>query len=838
MDSSPNLQLPYLIAAQAQKHVTHNEALRTLDAVVQLFVLDKDLAGPPGSPSDGSRYIIAASPTGAWSGQAGKIAAWQDGAWMFYVPREGWLAWVADEDKLYVYSGTAWGEFTSPGTGAPLWGINTTADTTNRLAVRSPASLLDNVGNGHQQKINKAAAGDTASTLYQTGNSGRAEYGLTGDDDFHIKVSPDGSVWKEALVVDRATAAMRAPTVPPIVILATGQSNFVQAPALSWVPAPNAKIWNNTVDSDGSVGTAFVALDATKMNAAAKFASEVAHANPLRTVYLVNVSFSGRAIAGWKTGASAPDVYDNIADNIAPALTAAGVTKISALLWWQGEADRSAPSGYVADFATVVARFRAETWFPAATPITVFGIASTAICGDAAYGNFNVHQQRTVLAEPDLRQFVYTAALPAGLWNPPAHMTAAGYEQAGQMAADAYLGRHRRAQHPGVTHDAESGFLGFGIGAVPPAAPFEFSRNAASLPAPVAGTVGRFVQADGVIHRLAIEAYGNANSMTFRRANGTGASPSALLANDIIFNFVSFGYGATGFSAGSRGGLAMFAAENWTDTEQGTYTGFFTCPIGTASLVEQARLLGNGFLGVKTTAPSNPLSVEGIAAPQSDNAYTLGTAAKRWSEVYAATGTINTSDARLKTDVADSPLGLGFILSLRPRAFRWLDGGTDVAFDDEPIEEEVPLTEARTVTTSVLELRDGVAVERPIERRVQVPVVDWVPVVDAAGAPVLADGVPKLHAVPRMTKAVVEVRKSKRETVRAGKRTHHGLLAQEVRAALTAAGADDFAGWVLADQADPGSLQGLRYDQFIAPLIRSVQELAARVAALEQARRP
>ena len=197
MDSTPNLQLPYLIAAQSQKHVTHNEALRTLDAVAQLLVLDKDLASPPGSPTDGSRYIVAASPTGAWTGHAAHIAAWQDGAWMFYTPREGWLAWVADEDTIYVYDGAR---------GRRSWrslGINATADTTNRLAVRSVAALLDNVGNGHQQKINKAAAGDTASTLYQTGYSGRAEYGLTGDDDFHVKVSPDGSTWHEALVVDK-----------------------------------------------------------------------------------------------------------------------------------------------------------------------------------------------------------------------------------------------------------------------------------------------------------------------------------------------------------------------------------------------------------------------------------------------------------------------------------------------------------------------------------------------------------------------------------------------------------------------------------------------------------
>ena len=64
MDATSNLSLPFIMAAQAQKHVTHNEALRALDAVVQLMVLDKDLNSPPGSPAEGARYIVAASPTG------------------------------------------------------------------------------------------------------------------------------------------------------------------------------------------------------------------------------------------------------------------------------------------------------------------------------------------------------------------------------------------------------------------------------------------------------------------------------------------------------------------------------------------------------------------------------------------------------------------------------------------------------------------------------------------------------------------------------------------------------------------------------------------------------
>jgi hypothetical protein len=108
MDATGNLNLPFIVAAQAQKHVTHNEALRALDAIVQLSVLDKDLTAPPGSPAESDRYIVPASATGAWAGHDGNIAAWQDGAWAFYAPREGWLAWAADEDRLYAWTGTAW----------------------------------------------------------------------------------------------------------------------------------------------------------------------------------------------------------------------------------------------------------------------------------------------------------------------------------------------------------------------------------------------------------------------------------------------------------------------------------------------------------------------------------------------------------------------------------------------------------------------------------------------------------------------------------------------------------------------------------------------------------
>lgn len=107
-ETTAHLALPFLMAAQAQKHVTHNEALRMLDSMVQLSVLDRHLAAPPASPAEGARYIVPANATGVWAGWTGSVACWLDGAWMRFMPAPGWLAWVVDEAQVLVWSGSAW----------------------------------------------------------------------------------------------------------------------------------------------------------------------------------------------------------------------------------------------------------------------------------------------------------------------------------------------------------------------------------------------------------------------------------------------------------------------------------------------------------------------------------------------------------------------------------------------------------------------------------------------------------------------------------------------------------------------------------------------------------
>ncbi len=125
--------------------------------------------------------------------------------WQFYEPQEGYTIRINDVEALYSFT-AADGWVLSVGfENIDELGVNATADSTNRLSVSSPAILFNHETDDIQVKVNKAAAGDNASFLFQTGFSGRAEIGLTGDDDFHFKVSPDGSTWHNAITIDKTT---------------------------------------------------------------------------------------------------------------------------------------------------------------------------------------------------------------------------------------------------------------------------------------------------------------------------------------------------------------------------------------------------------------------------------------------------------------------------------------------------------------------------------------------------------------------------------------------------------------------------------------------------------
>ena len=205
--ATPRLGLPLLQEAQAQKHVTHNEALAALDALVQPVVVDRDRTGPPATPAEGDCHVVAPGGTGAWEGRSGQVAVFSNGGWLFLAPRAGWRVRVLAEAVELVHDGADWV------TDLPeTLGLGATADATNRLAVAAPATLLTHEGAGHRLKINKAGPQDTASLLFQTGWSGRAEMGCAGGDGFSVKVSADGAAWRTAFSVDPDSGAVSFPS--------------------------------------------------------------------------------------------------------------------------------------------------------------------------------------------------------------------------------------------------------------------------------------------------------------------------------------------------------------------------------------------------------------------------------------------------------------------------------------------------------------------------------------------------------------------------------------------------------------------------------------------------
>jgi len=219
--TTPNFSITELAASQAQKYVTVNEALRVVDTAMNLVVIRSDNTAPPGSPSEGDKYIPLATATGAWVGQENNIAAFINSEWIFFTPAEGWRCYDQNTNELMIYSGSAWGTaFGSAGNGsaaAPAYSFASDPDTgmyrnaANELGFSTGGSerlkitnsqitsstgdfLLNNAGSNSQLTVNKNATGDNALVNFQTAFTHEASIGLQGNDDFTIKVGSGFSI--------------------------------------------------------------------------------------------------------------------------------------------------------------------------------------------------------------------------------------------------------------------------------------------------------------------------------------------------------------------------------------------------------------------------------------------------------------------------------------------------------------------------------------------------------------------------------------------------------------------------------------------------------------------
>jgi len=238
---------------------------------------------------------------------------------------------------------------------------------------------------------------------------------------------------------------------------------------------------------------------------------------------------------------------------------------------------------------------------------------------------------------------------------------------------------------------------------------------------------------------------------------------SVVLLSSAGFMFAPDGAADTGISWASDGVMNVRCnAQTVGQFTNAGYTGNITGNATTASSASYANTAGYA-ANANVAYYSNSVywSVQGTGwgvgfgaggsgnfVPAPDNTFSCGSASNRFNAIYATSGVVNTSDERQKTDIAISDLGLGFINTLTPRSYKWINRQNVI---DEETQELAPTP---------------------------------------------------------------------------GVRTHYGLIAQEVETALNG---KDFAGFIHDEEEDA---YGLRYEQFISPLIKAVQELSAKVDSL------
>jgi len=179
MSDSTHLVLPFVEAAQAQKHVTVNEALSRLDALVHLAVESATETAPPGSPAEGARWIVGDGASDAWAGEDGKVAAYIDGAWVFLTPNAGWQAWDAATRTWLLHDGTGW--------------VAGPAGTVAALTPNMAATRIDTIEIDHP--IVAGASNDTALTIPDRaivfGVTGRVLTAVTGPASWTLGVGAD-----------------------------------------------------------------------------------------------------------------------------------------------------------------------------------------------------------------------------------------------------------------------------------------------------------------------------------------------------------------------------------------------------------------------------------------------------------------------------------------------------------------------------------------------------------------------------------------------------------------------------------------------------------------------
>ena len=627
-DDTTILSLPLILPAQAQKHVTHNEALVQLDLIVQLTVINRTLTTAPALPSVGDRHIVALGATGPWVGQSGRIALYTVAGWQFTQPLPGWRAHVLAEGQTAVFDGLVWKSSSEGPLSVTQLGVSATADATNRLAVSAPATLLNHAGSGHQLKLNKSAAGDTASLLFQTGFGGRAEMGTAGSDDFSVKVSADGAIWFTVLDAEAATGEL---TLPQPLHLG-GQVADPAAPV-------DGTLWLNTTTGEVKVRSAGVTLavgsggggvtdgdkgDITVSGSGATWEIDAGAVTLTKLADIVSDSLLGRDTAGTGvpevlTPAQARGIL-NVADGATANASDASlrdrathtgtqgagtITGLSGIATSGSAADLTAGTLPAARFDDTAHGSRAGGTLHAAATSSVAGFMAAAdkVKLDAITGTNTGDQTITLTGDVTGSG---TGSFAAGIAN-----NAVTFAKMADLASDRLIGRDTAG-----TGDPEAITVGGGI---------EFTGSGGVQTSAFTGEVTK--TAGGTVLTIANDAVTNAKLADMGantiKGNNTGAAadPADLSGTQVTALLDTFSSGAKGLAPASGGGTTNFLRADGTWAAPAGGGGGSGDVVGPASATDNAlarfdtttgKLIQNG---VNLASDAGEIGLPNVASP-------------------------------------------------------------------------------------------------------------------------------------------------------------------------------------------------------------------------------
>jgi Protein of unknown function (DUF2793) len=333
MPNSPRLTMPYIVTGQAQKEITHNDALNDLDSLAQISVINRTTATPPTTPAEGDSYIIAASPTGAWAGNANAVASYYSG-WRIKPAKTGWLAYVQAESIFYIFDGTAWNVFKGVvplgSAAAPSYSFVGDSDT----GIYSPGANQLSIATAGIQRV----AVDAAGTTTVSGILASANHTITSNSASAMAIGANGAT-NPALQVDASVAshvngikmqavatggtpiiqAIGTDTNVPLALISKGTSFVRASNSSASVSSPSldktlvVRNLSNTINNSSSIGFS---------NSGNFYGAQIDGVNESQTANTGSLVFY-TGVAGTLTQAMKIDSSSNVVVNTAAIATTA-----------------------------------------------------------------------------------------------------------------------------------------------------------------------------------------------------------------------------------------------------------------------------------------------------------------------------------------------------------------------------------------------------------------------------------------------------------------------------------------------------------------------------------